>query len=555
MDNIKEVTRTINRKCKPLYFLKIVTSIVYSGILLVTPLLLSYSIDAVSIGDYSKGIFYIILSILAILIYRIAEYFNLLVYYNLYNKLFHEYNIVSLKSTFQNSLFSLSRFTAGSYNNIVDDDVNVISTYYSDLVLRIVQLLQVFIVYYYFYQLNIYIFAATIVVSIIILIYVYINEKSIFKTSKLYRKTVDARKNHTLDFFNGIKEIKTFNIFEIISRKNLEAFKDSYKANTKYSMRYSVVNIISLLFIELFRYSIFIYGILLVRDNVFEIGVLLVIYNYYQKIIDSYTTLLSMNTDRINLGVSLNRFNKILEHANPSSGEKHIEYEEFKGSIEFNNVLYGYRDDPTLKDISFKITPNTITVITGKEGFGKIGIFDLLMRFNHQHEGNIKVDDIDINDIRENDYFKLISMSSQKPVFFNDTIKNNLLMIDPDEYRIEKILKELRIDKNVLELKNKMDTVMNKEKSNLTSNLLDMLSIARVIIKDSKIMLFDESISSLEKNKQKYVLNYLNELKKSHTILIISREKNIINIADNIIEINGNELDFFGPLSKYKRTN
>ena len=177
------------------------------------------------------------------------------------------------------------------------------------------------------------------------------------------------------------------------------------------------------------------------------------------------------------------------------------------------------------------------------------------MRFNHQHEGNIKVDDIDINDIRENDYFKLISMSSQKPVFFNDTIKNNLLMIDPDEYRIEKILKELRIDKNVLELKNKMDTVMNKEKSNLTSNLLDMLSIARVIIKDSKIMLFDESISSLEKNKQKYVLNYLNELKKSHTILIISREKNIINIADNIIEINGNELDFFGPLSKYKRVN
>ncbi len=541
-NNIKKATWYVLRKSKKYIFSKLVISIILRGILLVTPILLSASINAVTSMDYEKGIFYMIISIALTFAYRLGEYINNESFYALYNKIFHEYNTIGLKATFQNSLFSLSRFNVGEFNNTMDDDVIGMTSFFSNGVYRFVQLCECFVIYFYFFKLNIYLFLVTIIISIILIIVAFVLKRLIIKVNEENKRTSDVKTDSTFEFFNGIKEIKSFNLFNILSKKTSLAFDNSNKAASKYNIRFNFINSSVLFVIELFRYAMFIFGIFLVKDNVFEIGILLIIYNYYQKIIDAFTTLLTVNVEYINLKVSMKRFNRLIEYRKAPVGNKEIDYDKIKGEIEFKNILYGYRDDPTLKDISFKIKPNSINAITGKEGFGKRGVFDLLMRFNRQHKGKITIDGIDINDYRENDYFKIISLSSQKPVFFNDTIKNNLLMIEPDEDRVEKILKELRIDSNVLELKNKIDTMMNTEDDNITTTLLDMLSIARVIIKDSKIMLFDESISGLEKDKQKYVMKYLNKLKSNHTIIINSREKEIIKYATQVLEINGSEL-------------
>lgn len=541
-NNIKKTTWNVLKKSKKQIFSKLIISIILRAILLITPILLSASINEVTNMNYNKGIVYIIISIALTLAYRLGEYINNESFYALYNKIFHEYNLVALKSTFQNSLFSLSRFNVGEYNNILDDDVIGMTNFFSNGVYRVVQLCEIFVVYYYFYKLNFYLFLVTVIISIILLILSVILKKQIIKVNEENKRTSDVKTDSTFEFFNGIKEIKAFNIFNIMNKKTADAFSNSNKAAARYNIKFNFINSAVLFVIEFFRYAMFIFGIFLVKDNVFEIGMLLIIYNYYQKIIDAFTTILTINVEYINLKVSMNRFNRLIEYRNPPTGEKEIDYDHIKGNIEFKNILYGYKDDPTLKDASFKIPANSITVITGKEGFGKRGVFDLLMRFNRQHKGKITIDGIDINDYKENDYFRIISMSSQNPVFFNDTIRNNLLMIEPDEDRVESILKDLKIDSNVLELKHKIDTMMNSEDDNITTTLLDMLSIARVIIKDSKIMLFDEQIGSLEKSKQKYVMEYLKKLQKNHTIVIISREKDVIRYASQIIEINGKEV-------------
>lgn len=539
---VKKSTINVLKKSRFEFFYKFFISVVIRGLLLVIPLLFSEAINLVTEANYTMGIFYLVLSIVIIIIYKVCDFINYDAFYMLYNKLFYEYNLIALKSTFQNSLFSLSRFDAGEYNNMLDDDVVMMSNFFSNLVLKIVQILELFFVYYYFYTIDFKLFIMSIIISVVSVIGIILTIKPLTKSNEINKKTSDIKTSSTLEFYDGIREIKTFNLFNLMSEKNNKAFKKSNQAATNLFSKFYGYNSIILGIIEVFRYLMVIYGVLLVKDNLVDIGILLIIYNYYQKIIDSFTQVLVLDLDYIYFKVSMKRFNRLLEYKNPPMGNRDIRYNEIKGIIEFKNVLYGYRDDPTLENVSFKINPNTITVITGREGFGKRGIFDLLMRFNRQHEGKILIDNIDINEYKENDYFHLISMSSQKPVFFNDTIKNNLLMIDPDEENVLKVLKELKIDNDILESKDKMNTMMNSEETNLTTTLLNMLSIARVLIKDSKIMLFDESISTLDKNKQNIVMERLNELKKDHTILMISREKNIIKYADQIIEIEGTKL-------------
>lgn len=546
--NIFKEFRNTFKVAKKEYILRFISAIFLRGILLILPVLISYTIEDVSKGNISSAISLVFISILITIIYRFIECLGSYAYYNLYSKIYTYYNSLGIDKTNENSIFSLSRFTLGQYTNMLTTDVDVISAFFTNSVLRFVQILEFLVIYAYFFSLNIYLFISVVLLSIIVLLLIPKTNKKVTSLNTKRKAAFDKQIVATHEYFQTTKEIKSFNLFKKISSNTKENTKNYLNAYSSYINKYNCNNYTFLLAIEIFRLLSVLYAIYLVTQSNMDIGIILIIYNYYQKIIDNFSTILTINVDLTNLKVSLERFYHLIEFSKPKEQLNYtINQDIFNGAIKFENVLYGFRHDPTLNNVSFNIKPNTITAITGKDSSGKTGIATLLLKFNRQHEGNILIDNININDISDEDYFKIISLVREQPIFFNTSIKNNLTLIDSNFENIINICQTLGIHDEILALPDGYDTVLD-ENCTISTSTKQILAIARVLLKDSRILVFDEALGILDEASQNKVLNVFQDLKKSHTILIISHDKNVLKEADEIILLDNHRVSEIGSL-------
>lgn len=543
----KKLTKTILAKCKKQILLEYITCIVLRGILLVIPILYSNAINFVSASMYEKAIHIIIIYVIIITGYKITEYARQRTFYNLYNKMYKEYTVKAAENTCANSIFSLSRFTMGEYMNILNSDIDTICTFFCNAIYRSVQILEFIFIYYYFYTISFQLFLITIGASILVLTGILLFGKRLQKLNKERKDNLDKKTGIVNDIFIGVKEIKGFNILNFVSNKVERGANDYVEAHAKYNREFNLSNIIAIYIFELLRLVMMIYGIYLIKDGYMEIGILMMIYSYYQKIIDNFTLVSTINVEYRSLVVSLKRYNKIVEYARRSIEDgKFVENDETKGRIEFKNILYGYRNDPVLKDFNLVVRENNIYSITGVSESGKMAIFELLLKLNRQHEGNIMVDDNEISEINDESYYKLVSYARANPIFFDCSIKENLMLVEPDFTRVEKVCKMVKVHDDILKLKDGYDTIIGTDCTVLSATTKSLLSIARVILKDSRILLFDEIIDSLDKTNKKNILKVLETLSENHTIMIITRDKGILKLSDEIVLIDQGRVEAVG---------
>lgn len=534
--NFKSELKTVLKVAKLEYFYKFFTSISIRALLLIIPVLFSEVINCVTKSDFDNAVILLLILIVIAGVYRFSEGINQVAYYNLYNKLFSYYNDLALNKTKDNSLFSLSRFTPAQYTNTVITDVDVISGFFTAGVIRVVQIIEFLVIYVYFFSIDIYIFVFAVVVSIIMLVISIKSGNKVQELSERRKLQLDSMTASVYDYFGSIKEIKSFNIYNNIYPSIEGKVKKYLDANGKYNVRFNCNNHAFLFVFELFRLLSVVYGVFLVKNGHMEIGVLLIIYNYYQKIIDNFSTILTINVEYRNLMVSLNRYNKVIEYSRMKKGGVFIDKTQIEGKIEFSKVLYGFRNAPILNKVSFTIPGNAITVLTGHDEASQNGIFDLLLKLNRQHEGEILLDGIDINDISDDSYFQSISSVRRHTVFFDIPFKENFLMINPDFTKVVDICKKIGLDAEIKKLDKGYDTVLT-DSTPITQSTKELLVIARMLLKDSKILLFDDLINVLDDKASRKVLNLLDELKANHTIVIISNSKEIIAKADLVLDV------------------
>jgi ABC-type multidrug transport system fused ATPase/permease subunit len=198
--------------------------------------------------------------------------------------------------------------------------------------------------------------------------------------------------------------------------------------------------------------------------------------------------------------------------------------------------LYGFRDNPTLDKPTFSIKPNEIAVLTGRDETAQNGIFDLLMKLNRQHEGNITLDGIEIEDIDDCSYYKLVSSVSRQSLFFNISIMKNLKLINDDEDKIKEVCTRLGLDEEIIKLDNGYETVIDSN-TPISMSATKLLVIARLLLTESKIILIDDIINLLEEEHERNVLALLEEMKRNHTIIIITHSKEIIEVADEVFDV------------------
>lgn len=539
---IKVENRKILKHAWKEFSLKFITSILMRGILLIIPVWYSDAIDFASTGHFEKAYHLIVLSLLIYIAYYIIEVLNNVVFWRLYNRLYKRYTRLATYSTFQNSIYSLSRFSLGEYGNIMNNDIDVICSFYANGVMRVVQILEFLFIYTYFFSLNFYIFLVTIGVSfLMVLVYVCSSKKT--QTLNLDRKaTLDSKTSTLHEVFLGIKEIKGFHVFESINNRVKEKSLTYLGANAKYDRHVLHVKTSVLAVIQITRYVLVLYGISLIAKGQMTIGVVMLVYTYYQKIIDNFGVIHTTSIELQNLSVSFKRFNKILEYSKSPKNLVPSSNITLDGNIKFVDVLYGNKNDPILNQVTFEIPKNQITVITGKAGSGKTGIFDLLLQLNQKHSGEILIDEIPIEQIDGKTYYNLIASARKTPNFFDISIKENLMLVEQNIEKVIEVCKLLQIHDDIMRLSKGYDTPILSKEENIPNNIKQLLAIARVLLKNAKIMLFDESLSVLEKNSSDIVFNLLNKLKENHTIIIISREKDIVEEADHIIVVHDNQV-------------
>lgn len=539
---IKNETILILKDCWWEILIKMLISICYRGSLLIIPIFWGKAIDMVTDGKMADCYWLVIVTLIITLGYYASACLNQVVYYKLYNRMYKSFSKTIYKSIVNNSLYSLSRFKLGEFSNIVNTDIDIVVKFLADFSIKLVRVLEFFIIFYYFYKINVPIFIMAILFFIVAVATLVVTANKTKQLNQVRKRHLDKKFAITHEVFHTIKEIKGFFVFKSVNERIKNVCSNYLDANAKYDTFSVVVKQIGLAIIEVSRYVVAIYGMYLCSVGKLEIGTILVIYSYYTKITENYDNLGVLMVGLEDFKVSLTRLNKLLEFKSHNEQNNLVVSKDYEGNIKFKNVLYGNKKDPILNDISLTIEQNSIVVITGDPGSGKTGIFDLLMKLNRKHSGQILIDGDPYEKISDVDYYNLVSLVRKEPCFFDLSIKDNLMLVTESFTRVKRICSEIGIHDDIMALRNKYDTQINDSGEKVSKNLKIAIAVARTILKDSKIMMFDEAISVLDTKYKKNIIKMLKDLKKDHTIVIISRDEEVLSLADKIITFDNNKV-------------
>ena len=531
---MKKGINLINQEAKREYIIKIITSIFVRVSYLIVPFFYSYAIEYLTDGKYSKACIFTGFLLVFAVLYYISGIVNDWAYEKLYKKVSQGLTKLCLNYTEKNSVHSLSRITLGEYNSIMADDINVIADNYGNIPMFVITIIELFFIICYFFSVNWIVGIVTVVVGCIVFGFLYKANGKVNMINAQDKATHAQRLGVLQEYFFGIKDIKGFRISSTI-HKRIEKSYDSYlNWHTKYGWYKVMTKNVALAIIEATKVIILFYGIYLISQGQMTIAVIILIYSYYDKMTSNLTNILDYNVILQNSRVSMDRLLKLEEYTQDTDYSDTGEIIS-RGAIDFKDILYGDRLNPILNHFTCHIPSRNITVITGKTGAGKTGIIDLLLKLNRQHEGEILIDKIDMNEYSDDSYFAAVAAVRKNPTFFHMSIRDNLTLIEPNFEKIINVCRELEIDDDIIKLPEGYDTVISESASNIPTDLKYMLSIARVILKNPKILLFDETLSAFPKEVDLKLLEYFKKTKGKHNVVIISKEKHVIEEADQVI--------------------
>lgn len=206
--------------------------------------------------------------------------------------------------------------------------------------------------------------------------------------------------------------------------------------------------------------------------------------------------------------------------------------------IKFENVSFSYNDNRQILDnISFEIPPDNKVAVVGPSGAGKSTLARLLFRFYAPSSGSIFIDNQDISKVTQKSLRQSIGIVPQDTVLFNHTINHNIRYanLDASDEEVSHAAQMANIHDFVESLPDKYETVVGERGLKLSGGEKQRVAIARVILKNPKIMVFDEATSSLDSHSEQQILSSLKQAAEKHTALVIAHRLSTIIDADNII--------------------
>lgn len=521
------------------------SSVVSHGISLLIPIIIANIIKNITIQNYNDAYICSFMLFLSYLFYNLFLKWN----YDVYTQ-----NTKYCCSKIQKDIImKISTYDDNFQNQVSKGElISTINQDVIDLTKCIDRIAEYIINSISFIWLIIIVFTINSISALIIFIvcFVYLVlynrcNKKIVKYTGLSRKNIDNISNTFAQIMTGINEVKVFNLTDKMLEK-YDELKEQFDYN--YTRRRIPLNVrdngITYL-IYFAKVLIYILCIYLISKKSLTIDILILLISYYDNSLSICKEIMKNSSAIRLMSVSIDRINSIINY-NPveeiSFGDKRIPNK--IENIRFNNVSYKYfgKKSNALTNISFEINSNEITAFIGHTGSGKSTIGKLLLRLYKNNSGSILINNQDIFAFNQNEYKNLISVVNQKPFIFNMSVMDNFKLVQNNEDKIKETCKKIGIDELILNLPNGYETILKEDATDLSGGQKQLISIARTIMCDSKIIIFDEVTSALDPKTTKHIIEILNAIKKDKIVILITHKPDLMKIANNLILLNDGKI-------------
>lgn len=364
--------------------------------------------------------------------------------------------------------------------------------------------------------------------------------KSMTKKWKIRQEAFSSLSDFSQESFSGIAVIKAF----VKEFKELLAFRklnrDNEKANIDYTKMSVLLHISVTLFVESVVCIIIGYGGYLVYKGDFSAGTLVEFISYFSSIVWPVMAISQLIEMSSRGKASLSRVSELLDEeceVKDRSDVKNIE--KIEGDIEFKNLTFAYPDSSynALQNVSFKIKRGENVGIIGKTGSGKTTIVDLILRTYNVDDGTLFIDSHDVNTIPIRTVRKFSAYVPQDNFLFSDTIENNIDFAD-GSLNTEKIILSASladVHGNISEFKEGYKTVLGERGVTVSGGQKQRISIARALMKDASILILDDSVSAVDTDTERVIINNLRENRKGKTTILIAHRVSTVEQMDKII--------------------
>ncbi|MEK9135144.1 MAG: ABC transporter ATP-binding protein [Patescibacteria group bacterium] len=374
-----------------------------------------------------------------------------------------------------------------------------------------------------------------------ILITIY-KTNPIVKTQEKLSESFEKVFGNLYDSFSNVQTIKSCAGEKFQEEKNAKDFRgDLSPVYKKFTALWHSLHLWQNLFFSTGFVAVFAFALLLLENGAITAGKL-VMFLGYLNLVYAPLTGLAWYWQQFRTGMAkIKRAEKFLEIPEEDFNEKGIILEEIKGKVEFQNVSFGYADNPTgqlvLDKIAFSALPGQKIALVGGSGEGKTTLADLISNYFKPVSGKILLDNVDIQNL--NLYFlrKIIAYVPQEITLFNDTVKNNIRYGKPEanDEEIIKAAKTANAHGFIESFPKKYETLVGERGVKLSTGQKQRIAIARALIREPKLLILDEATSSLDSESEKLVQEALEKLIKNRTTFIIAHRLSTIRKADKIL--------------------
>lgn len=359
--------------------------------------------------------------------------------------------------------------------------------------------------------------------------------------------------------FSGIAVIKAF----VKEAKELAAFKKLNKYNEDVNVDFvrfsTLLNIAINLFIESVICIILGYGGYLVYVGKFNVGELMEFIGYFNAIVWPIMAISELIGMKSRGQASLKRIDELLSASQDVKDREGAEdIGEVKGEIEFKNLTFRYPDTEVdvLENVSFKINAGENVGLAGRTGSGKTTVADLILRTYNVPDGTVFIDGKDVNSVTIESLRKNAAYVPQDNFLFSDTIENNIAFAS-DKFSDEAVRNSAilaNVDSNIVEFRDGYKTMLGERGVTVSGGQKQRISIARAMMKNAPVLILDDSVSAVDTETEKAILDNLYETRKGKTTILIAHRISTVRGMDKIIYLEDGKVAAVGTHEELMET-
>ena len=348
------------------------------------------------------------------------------------------------------------------------------------------------------------------------------------------------------EIYSGLTIVKAFNgeekAKEEFSKANKELYKSAWRAQFLSGLMHPIMNFIS----NIGYVGVSIAGGYLAINGKITVGNIQSFIQYNKQFTQPINQIAQVSSMLQSMVAATERIFEFLEE--DEEVETYVEnssIEGLKGNVTFDHVKFGYRSDNiVIKDFNADVHEGQKIAIVGPTGAGKTTMVKLLMRFYDVTDGRILVDGHNIKDFKRGELRQMFGMVLQDTWLFNGTVKDNIKYSKEDatDDEVIKAAKAAHVHHFIKTLPNGYNSEINEESSNISAGQKQLLTIARVILADPKILILDEATSSIDTRTEIEIQNAMDNLMKGRTSFIIAHRLSTIKNADLILVMNHGDI-------------